>query len=245
MVSRLRGNDGNGTSDGIIANMKPAHLLVVEDDPVNATLLEETLRGEGFEVTRFDTGAGVIEWVREKTPDCVLLDVGLPVVDGLTICRELRKFSAVPVIMLSARVEEIDRLLGLELGADDYVCKPFSAREVIARVRALLRRARPTATESQGTPLSLDAERFEARINGTLLPLTRVEFRLLGALASLPGRVLSRAQLLDCLYLDHRIVSDRTVDSHVRNLRKKIAEVCPGVDPIESVYGLGYKYVAP
>ena len=225
--------------------MKPARLLVVEDDPVNATLLVETLGSEGFDVERFDTGAGVLDWIREQAPDCVLLDVGLPVVDGLTICRELRKFSAVPVIMLSARVEEIDRLLGLELGADDYVCKPFSPREVIARVRALLRRARPATAEAQGTPLQLDGERFEAKLNGVLLPLTRVEFRLLGALAALPGRVLSRAQLLDCLYLDHRIVSDRTVDSHVRNLRKKIAEACPGVDPVESVYGLGYKYVAP
>jgi two-component system response regulator BaeR len=225
--------------------MKPVHVLVVEDDPINSTLLTETLRGEQFEVTLFERGDGVVDWVRAQAPDVILLDVGLPGVDGLTICRELRRFSTVPVIMLSARVEEIDRLLGLELGADDYVCKPFSAREVIARVRALLRRARPTATESSCPPLALDAERFEARINGTLLPLTRVEFRLLGALAALPGRVLSRAQLLDSLYMDHRIVSDRTVDSHVRNLRKKIAEACPGVDPIESVYGLGYKYVAP
>src|SRR5207244_12508237 len=117
----------------------------VQGGPVNATLLRETLGAEGFDVTVFETGAGVVDWIRSEIPDCVLLDVGLPVVDGLTICRELRKFSSVPVIMLSARVEEIDRLLGLELGADDYVCKPFSAREVLARVRALLRRARPPA----------------------------------------------------------------------------------------------------
>jgi two-component system response regulator BaeR len=226
--------------------MTPARVLIVEDDPVNATLLSETLGAEGFEVHALDTGRGVVDWVRAESPDCVLLDVGLPIVDGLTICRELRKFSAVPVIMLSARVEEIDRLLGLELGADDYVCKPFSPREVIARVRALLRRSRVAAgAEPSGPALALDNERFEARLQGALLPLTRVEFRLLGALATLPGRVLSRAQLLDCLYMDHRIVSDRTVDSHVRNLRKKIAEACPGVDPVESVYGLGYKYVAP
>jgi two-component system, OmpR family, response regulator BaeR len=163
--------------------------------------------------------------------------------DGFSVCREVRAFSTVPMIMITARAEQIDRLLGLELGADDYICKPFHPREVVARLRALLRRtlewnAVPPAAVAGG--LSLDEEGFSASWDGHELGLTPVEFRLLKALSARPGRVLSRDQLLDAIYVDHRVVSDRTVDSHVKNLRRKLAEV--GADPIQAVYGVGYKF---
>jgi len=166
----------------------------------------------------------------------------LPGEDGLGICRRVRAFSQVPVLLVTARVEEIDRLLGLELGADDYICKPFSPREVVARVKAVLRRTAAGATPA-ADPVSLDAERFDARVRGRPLTLTPVEFRLLHKLAGQPGRVFSRSQLIDALYLDNRVVSDRTVDSHVKNLRRKLAEA--GVDPVSSVYGVGYRYEVP
>ena len=221
--------------------MKPAaHVLVVEDEAKLAALMRDYLHASAYRVSVLDDGNGVTAWVREHAPDAILLDLMLPGVDGLTLCREIRMFSAVPILMVTARVEEIDRLLGLELGADDYICKPYSPREVVARVKAVLRRAN---AQLQGTPapLQFDDERQEARLHGKALPLTPVELRLLRALAARPGRVLSRNQLIDALYLDHRVVSDRTVDSHVKNLRRKIAETCGGADPVSSIYGLGYK----
>ncbi len=218
-----------------------AHILIVEDEPKLASLLRDYLVNDGHRATMLHEGGSVVEWVREHAPDLVLLDLLLPGKDGLSVCRELRAFSQVPIIMVTARVEEIDRLLGLELGADDYVCKPFSPREVVARVRALLRRARAGAAPLTNAPLLFDEQRFEARFHGKLLALTRVEYRLLHALAEHPGHVLSRNQLMNSLYLDHRIVSDRTVDSHVKNLRRKLSEAAPGHDPVSSIYGLGYK----
>jgi two-component system response regulator BaeR len=141
--------------------------------------------------------------------------------------------------MVTARVEEVDRLVGLELGADDYICKPFSPREVVARVKAVLRRG--LRTEASPTGLALDDERYEAKLDGAALELTPVEFRLLKTLASRPGRIFPRGQLLDALYADHRVVSDRTVDSHVKNLRRKLQSARPGPDLVRSVYGVGYK----
>jgi two-component system response regulator BaeR len=170
----------------------------------------------------------------------MLLDLMLPGKDGLSICREVRAFSALPIIMLTARVEEIDRLLGLELGADDYICKPFSPREVVARVKTVLRRVSAPGGQI-ASPIMLDAEAFAAMIAGKPLGLTPVEFRLLSTLAAHPGRVFSRNQLMDILYVDHRIVSDRTVDSHVKNLRRKIVEAGGRDDWVQSIYGMGYK----
>lgn len=217
-----------------------AHVLVVEDEAKLASLLQDYLLASSYRVTVLSEGSGVTRWVREHAPDAILLDLMLPGVDGLTLCREIRAFSNVPILMMTARVEEIDRLLGLELGADDYICKPFSPREVVARVKTVLRRA---SAQRQGvaSPLLIDEERQQALLHGKTLPLTPVELRLLRALAARPGRVLSRSQLIDALYLDHRVVSDRTVDSHVKNLRRKIAETCGGIDPVSSIYGLGYK----
>jgi two-component system, OmpR family, response regulator BaeR len=217
-----------------------AHVLIVEDEPKLATLLRDYLQASGYAATMLHDGAAAVPWVRQHVPDVVLLDLLLPGKDGFSICRELRTFTEVPIIMITARVEEIDRLLGLELGADDYVCKPFSPREVVARVKALLRRVRGT-TDSSPAPLLLDDERFEARFHGHPLNLTPVEYRLLRALAARPGHVLSRNQLMNALYLDHRVVSDRTVDSHVKNLRRKLADAAPGHDPLCSIYGVGYK----
>jgi two-component system, OmpR family, response regulator BaeR len=219
-----------------------AHVLIVEDEPKIAALLRDYFTAACFRTSVLETGAGAVDWIRANAPDVVLLDVMLPVVDGLAICRDVRRFSNVPILMVTARVDEIDRLLGLELGADDYIVKPFSPREVVARVRAVLRRASAAAAPAE-PPFVLDDVRFEARVRGHALPLTPVEFRLLKKLAAQPGRVFSRAQLIDALYLDHRIVSDRTVDSHVKNLRRKLADA--GVDAIASVYGVGYRLEWP
>jgi two-component system response regulator BaeR len=215
-----------------------AHVLVVEDEPKIAALLRDYLGAAGYRVSVLGEGSSAVEWIREHQPDAILLDLLLPGEDGLSICRGVRAFSTIPILMVTARVEEIDRLLGLELGADDYICKPFCPREVVARVKAVLRRAQAPAA-AMATPIELDESRFEARVRGQLLTLTPVEFRLLGKLAAQPGRVFSRQQLMDSLYRDHRVVSERTVDSHVKNLRRKLAALGP--DPISSVYGIGYR----
>lgn len=215
-------------------------VLIVEDESSLATLLVETVAAEGYDASVLAEGRGVVDWVRRNAPAVVLLDLNLPDQDGFGICREIRAFSNVPLIMITARVEEMDRLRGLDLGADDYICKPFQPREVLARVRALLRRVDWRETKPSGV-LSLDETRFQAHWKGIALDLTPVEFRLLQALGHRPGRVLSRAQLLDAIYADDRVVSDRTVDSHIKNLRKKIAESSGGDDPLSSVYGVGYK----
>ena len=211
-------------------------ILIVEDETKLAALEADYLKAEGFEPHCIANGLEVVPWVRANTPDLILLDLMLPGRDGLDICRELRTFSDVPVVMVTARVEEIDRLIGLDLGADDYVCKPFSARELVARVKAILRRGRLAVTNA----LVLDEERHSATLDGKPLDLTPVEFRLLGALASAPGRVFSRDKLLERLYADHRVVTDRTVDAHVKNLRRKLEEVRPGTELVRSIYGVGY-----
>lgn len=218
-----------------------ARILIVEDEPKLAALLGDYLRAGGYESSWVADGREAIPAVKAAQPDLVLLDLMLPGRDGLDICRELRSFSDIPIIMLTARVEEIDRLLGLELGADDYICKPFSPREVVARVKAILRRARGHAEQSSDTALRIDEATHTAVFRGVTLELTPVEFRLLKTLAANPGRVFSRDRLLDNLYLDHRVVTDRTVDSHIKNLRRKLEQAAPGQEPVRSIYGVGYK----
>jgi len=220
--------------------MNPLRRLVVEDERKIAQALYDFLRVEGYVVEVLYDGSSVVDWVRRESPDAVLLDVMLPGKDGLQICRELREFSSLPILMLTARVEEVDRLLGLDLGADDYLCKPFSLREVAARLRAVLRRCRTETMVDPRSQWQLDAERWELRLGNQSVPLTPVEFRLLQHLMGKPGRVFSRPQLMRQLYEDHRVVSDRTVDSHIRNLRRKL-EVFGG-DPIQSVYGVGFRW---
>ncbi|HZZ92308.1 MAG TPA: response regulator [Usitatibacter sp.] len=215
------------------------HALVVEDEPKLARLLSDYLTASGFDVRIVDNGLDVIGAVQERRPDVILLDLMLPGRRGLEVFADVRRIADIPVVMVTARVEEVDRLVGLELGADDYVCKPFSPREVVARVKAVLRRGRRAADAASG--VALDEERYQATLDGHRLDLTPVEFRLLKTLASRPGRIFPRAQLLDTLYEDHRVVSDRTVDSHVKNLRRKLEAARPGTDLIRSVYGVGYK----
>ncbi|MEO1574505.1 MAG: response regulator [Pseudomonadota bacterium] len=219
------------------------HILVVDDEPKIAGLLEEYLQSSGFATTVLSRGDEVADWVRAHSPDLVLLDVMLPGRDGLDVCREIRAFSRVPIIMVTARVEEVDRLLGLELGADDYICKPFSPREVVARVKAVFRRLdMPVDADGETAEgLNMQADRHAAQLDGTPMELTRVEFRLLDALANPPGRVWSRDQLLDRMYDDGRVVSDRTVDSHVANLRRKLQAVRPQSEGVQAVYGVGYR----
>jgi two-component system response regulator BaeR len=212
-------------------------ILIVEDEAKLAALEADYLKAEGFEPHAIANGLEVVPWVRAHAPDLILLDLMLPGRDGLEICRELRSFTDIPIVMVTARVEEIDRLIGLDLGADDYVCKPFSARELIARVKAILRRGRMPI----GTSLVLDEERHRATLDGRELDLTPVEFCLLRTLAATPGRVFSRDKLLEHLYADHRVVTDRTVDAHVKNLRRKLEEARPGQELVHSIYGVGYK----
>lgn len=216
-------------------------ILIVEDEPKLARLLVDYLHQAGYDTHQIGNGNEVVSWVREHAPDLILLDLMLPGTDGLTVCRELRNFSQVPVIMVTARVEEVDRLLGLELGADDYICKPFSPREVVSRVKAVLRRA-SAATPQQTPGFTLDEHRLEVRFEGATVVLTAVEFQLLKRLASEPGRIFSRDHLMAGMYQDHRIVSDRTIDSHIKKLRKKLAEMWPQTEFIHSVYGAGYRF---
>jgi two-component system response regulator BaeR len=167
----------------------------------------------------------------------------LPGKNGLEVCKALRvSLPDIAIIMVTARVDEIDRLLGLELGADDYICKPFSPREVVARVKAVLRRGRRGRPTTQEQALSMDDAGYKATIGGKDLGLTAVEYQLLKVLVSQPGRIYSRDQLMDAMYRDERVVSDRTVDSHVKKIRKKISDVLPDREIIHSVYGVGYKY---
>jgi len=214
-----------------------SQILLVEDEPKLAALVADYLRAGGYTVDHLADGLAVIPAIRQGQYDLVLLDLMLPGRDGLDICRELRGFSHMPLIMMTARVDEIDRLLGLELGADDYICKPFSPRELVARVKAVLRRS---GGQAPSLGLELDARAFQARYKGVALELTPVEFRMLAALAARPGQVLSRDQLMNHIYQDHRVVADRTVDSHVKNLRRKLTAITPGHDPLRSVYGVGY-----
>jgi len=218
-------------------------ILIVEDEPKIAELLVDYLTQANFATHHIGEGGGVVDWVRDNGPDLILLDLMLPGKDGMSICKELRMFTQVPVIMITARVEEIDRLLGLELGADDYICKPFSPREVVARVKAVLRRVQVAASEASGSyrGITLDHDGFRASVRGEFLDLTRVEFRLLETLLGHPGRVWSRNQLMDVVYTDGRVVSDRTMDSHVKNLRQKLAVQLPDDELIHSVYGVGYR----
>ncbi|MAO38787.1 MAG: two-component system response regulator BaeR [Pseudohongiella sp.] len=218
-------------------------ILIVEDEPRLSSLMKDYLEASGYRTRIVDQGNEVLTVVRQQPPALIVLDLMLPGRDGLDVCRELRTFSDVPVIMVTARVEEIDRLLGLELGADDYLCKPFSPRELVSRVKAILRRVgRQEPANSSKEGLIIDEEAYTVSLNGKSLAVTPVEMRLLKTMVAVPGRVFSRDQLLDHAYVDHRVVTDRAVDSHIRNLRRKLEQAYPDKDLIHSVYGVGYKY---
>lgn len=223
-------------------------ILIVEDEVDLAQILVDYLKREGFDASTIADGLSAMAELNRSPPDLLVLDVMLPKLDGISILRELRKTSNLPVIMATARVEEIDRLIGLELGADDYVCKPYSPREVVARVKTVLRRSQSASSANAnslaGNPigLELDAASWQARVAGTSLELTPKEFLLLQALAAKPGRVFSRGQLLDTLYEDSLDISERAIDSHLKNLRKKLSKALPDTDLIRSIYGVGFVF---
>ncbi|CAN5288388.1 response regulator [soil metagenome] len=218
-------------------------ILIVEDEHDIASVLQDYLRHAGYDTEHIADGRSALERIQAAPPDLTLLDVMLPRMDGLAVLRELRMQSAHPVILLTARIEEVDRLLGLELGADDYICKPFSPREVVARVRAVLRRTgSAAATAASNSALVLDETIWQATLQGEPLNLTRREFRLLQALARHPGRIFSRSQLLELAYDHADDVTERAVDSHIKNLRRKLAAAAPSHDWIRSVYGVGFSF---
>lgn len=225
------------------------NITIVEDEPKLASVLQDYLRRDGFETTVHHDGSEALSSLMDTPADLVLLDLMLPGTDGMTICKELRKTSDVPIIMLTARVEEIDRLLGLEIGADDYICKPFSPREVVARVKAVLRRTGRSApteeenpTSGANNPFVLNENTASVQIGDKNCSLTAVELRLLGVMHERPGQIFNRAQLMRRMYEDNRIVSDRTIDSHVKKLRQKLEAVDQATTYIHSVYGIGYKF---
>ena len=223
--------------------MSGESILVVEDEQKIADLLKDYLRAEGFQVTGLIHGDDALEQTKRHAPDLILLDLMLPGLDGITVCREIRKFSNVPIIMVTAKVEEVDRLIGLELGADDYICKPFSPREVVARVKAVLRRTHPSEPPRRlsAGPLLLDEDAREVTVDGQPINLTPSEFGLLNVLMTSPERVFSRSELVDKIQGYRFEGYDRTIDSHVKNLRKKIAARLPAKEIIQTIYGVGYK----
>lgn len=219
------------------------NILIVEDERDLGEILQDYLTRENFSVALVSDGEIALQKILNETWDLIILDLMLPSRDGLSICQEVRKQSQVPIIMTTAKVEEIDRLLGLELGADDYICKPFSPREVVARVKAVLRRSTKT-DEPSPTGFRLDKERQYACMGDQYVELTSIEFRILETLLLNKQRVISRDLLLKNAYTDHRIVSDRTMDSHITKLRKKLQPICSD-DIIHSVYGVGYRLQLP
>ena len=222
-----------------------ALILIVEDEEKIAALLSDYLREVGGYRTQIVTrGDEALESFEIHQPDLVLLDLMLPGLGGLEVCKAIRATSTVPIIMVTALVEEIDKLLGLEIGADDYICKPFSLREVVARVKANLRRVAFANGNEEVSGLHVDEQRHRASLQGQDIKLTPVEFSLLAYLVAHPGQVFSRQQLMDVIYSDYRIVSDRTVDTHVKKLRRALAAAGGRESIIESVYGVGYRLSA-
>lgn len=221
-------------------------LLIVEDEDDLASLIADYARSAGFEPQICKNGEIALVLLRQQIFDLLILDLMLPGLDGISLCRELRTFSDTPVIMVTAKVEEIDRLLGLEIGADDYLCKPFSPRELIARCKTILKR-RPAQTaqhanSSRASQLRIDSGSYQIYLQDVALELTRSEYLILKYLAEHPSHVFSRAQLLDIAGEDKLNVTDRAVDSHIKNLRKKIQMIAVDAHPIHSIYGLGYRY---
>ncbi len=217
-------------------------ILIVEDDAKIADMLANYLHMHGFATELCGDGQDAVTRIRQQAPALIVLDLMLPGLDGMAVCTEVRTFSTVPIIMVTARVDEIDRLLGLDTGADDYVCKPFSPREVVARIKALLRRSEGALAKPVVAAFAVDEARQQINWHGQPLPLTPVEFRLMRQLMSRPGQVFARARLLDTLHEDQRDVSDRAIDSHIKNLRRKLEQAGTGEAGISSVYGVGYRF---
>lgn len=210
-------------------------ILIVEDDPGIVDVLEYSLTSAGFGVLRASSGSAALQMVKQA--DFVVLDIGLPDFDGFEVCRRIRKTSPVPILFLTSRTEEIDRVVGLELGGDDYLAKPFSSRELVARIKAIARRA-SSSNDPSMDGLVMDREAFRVSVDGQRVDLSRTEFELLALLSGHPGRVFTREQILDAAWTDGGCVTDRTVDAHIKTLRKKLEPV----EFIETVRGVGYRF---
>ncbi len=226
-------------------------ILIVEDEAHIAEVLIAYCHNNGFSTHHLSSGSGVIDYIKTNPVDLMLLDLMLPDVDGFEVCKQLRLFSQLPVIMVTAKGEEIDRLFGLEFGADDYICKPFSPREVIARIKAVLRRFDNNTAEQSNAQLSnhiiersgfkMELEKYKVTLNGSFLDFTPIEFKILELFLKNVERVYSRDEIMNQVYLDTSDVSDRNIDTHIKNIRKKINIISPNFNPIVSVYGIGYK----
>lgn len=217
-------------------------ILIVEDELKIAQLLSDYVSTEGYESQIVAEGNKAIKAFNDFQPNVILLDVMLPGMNGIDICKNIRKTSNVGIIIISAKTEEIDRLIGLEIGADDYICKPFSPKEVIVRIRSLLRRLNQSTTKSQSECIiQLDESSYSVKVKNQTIQTTSTEFRLLAILLKQPGRIYSRSQLVDKLHEHFSDISDRAIDSHIKNVRKKIKNIAPETEIIKSVYGVGYK----
>ncbi|PKB87432.1 two-component system response regulator BaeR [Ewingella americana] len=232
-------------NDSTLSANAPLKILIVEDEPKLGQLLVDYLEAAGYATQWLSNGSDVVPLVKANPPAMILLDLMLPGISGLSICRDIRQFSDIPIMMVTAKTEEIDRLLGLEIGADDYICKPYSPREVVARVKVILRRCvRPVEGVSEDFGLHIDEACFQASYQGHELDLTPAEFRLLKTLSVKPGYVFTREVLLNNLYDDYRVVTDRTIDSHIKNLRRKLESIDGDKGFIRAVYGVGYRWEA-
>jgi two-component system, OmpR family, response regulator BaeR len=228
--------------------MNKQTILIVEDEAHIAEILIAYCKNTGYSVEHLSSGKEVVKFVEDNNIDLILLDLMLPDIDGLEICKKIRSFSEIPIIMITAKGEEIDKLLGLEFGADDYICKPFSPREVMARIKTVLRRASNNNLETDSADIIKHSE-FEMKINafevtfkGQFLDLTPREFLIVRLFLENSGRVFSREEILIYAYSDTFDVSDRNIDTHIKNIRKKISQIAEEADPISSVYGIGYKF---
>lgn len=221
------------------------HILIVEDENDLSALIADYARHAGYQAHIIADGQMALLHIKAQVPDFIVLDLMLPGLDGLSLCQEVRSFSPVPILMLTAKVEEVDRLLGLEAGADDYLCKPFSPRELMARIKAILRRSEPKDPASHlycAVSFNVDESAQTIALKGKILDLTRSEYLILKTFIAHPGQVFSRIQLLDHLSQDNFNVTDRAIDSHIKNLRKKLELVLPEIQAIHSIYGLGYRF---
>jgi DNA-binding response OmpR family regulator len=234
-----------GPEAAVMSTQNPSRrVLVVEDEQLLADLIGDYLRREGFAVEQVGDGAAALERAREFRPDVVVLDLGLPVLDGVEVCRQLRRFTDCYVIMLTARRDEVDKLVGLAVGADDYLTKPFSQRELVARVKTMLRRPRADDSEPATIaigPLTIDTDGRDVLLDGAVVPLTPTEFDLLATLATNPRLVLSRRQLIEAVWGQAWVGDERMVDVHIRNLRRKLGDDADAPRFVRTVRGAGYR----
>ncbi len=227
--------------------MSKEHILIVEDEKEIAEILKDYMINEGYKASCIEHGDEVISFVKKELPSLILLDLMIPGMDGKTLCREIRKFSNIPILIITAKVEEIDRIIGFELGADDYICKPFSPREVVGRVKAVLRRSSSKKNKSYSVltagTIQLNIDTHQVTINGNELDLTPNEFNILKIMIKRPNIVFSRSQLIELVQGYNFEGYERTIDFHIKNIRKKILFQIPDRKVIQSVYGIGYKLV--